>query len=165
MGMHENLGVFQDAADIIDADGYSTKFIDMAAVIPKLGVGAHAPMLCIRMVIPSTTAADTLAIEFRQSASVDVDTDGGVLNGTVITVFMPFCAAAGAEIRADDARCAAGVWMWRAPLPYGVNLRYAQLYWQNATHTGHFHVDAWLEDAAESNFRGSQVLVSPVGNP
>ena len=174
MGMHDNLGVFQDAADVIDAAGYSTKFIDIGSLISDgaskalpsdLGVGAHAPMLCIRMATTSGTAADTISIELRQSDTVTADTDAATLNGTVTTVFMPFCTAAGAEVRADNARAITGAWMFRGSLPYEVNQRYIQLYFNNTATTGHFHLDAWLEDGAKSTFRGSQVIVSPVGNP
>jgi hypothetical protein len=165
MGAHDNLGVFSDAQSITAA-GYSTKFIDMGVASPKLGVGAHAPMLCIKTNTAPTQATDTLSIEVRMSATVTADTDGGTLNGTIKYVFMPLCGAAGAEVLASDARLAtAGSWIWRAALPYELNLRYVQLYYNNTVTNGAFVIDAWLEDAAPSDFRGSQVLTSPVGNP
>jgi len=166
MGLYSNLGVFSDAQAISADDTASTKFIDMAAVKPGLGVGTHAPMLCIRTSVAPTNASDTLSIELQCSATVDADTDGGVLNGTIKVVMMPLVGANGAEVVASDARLAtAGAWIYRGTIPYELNLRYAQLMYRNTTSNGVFTIDAWLSDGAESDFRGSQVLTSPVGNP
>lgn len=164
MGAHTNLGVFQDASDVIDASGLSANMLDLGAVISRLGVGSQAPFLCIRMHISSTTDADTLSIEVRMSATQDSDD----LSGTITTVFAPYCGplkTADGEIAANHARSLAGKWLYRAPLPYEVNQRYVQLYFNNSATTGHFHLDAWLSEGPPSDFRGSQILVSDVGNP
>ncbi len=161
MGAHEILGVFQDALTEIDAAGLSENMINLAVTKPQIGVGQHAPMLCIRSVIPSTTDADTISIELQGSATES----GDDLSGTIKTYFMPFSDAVGAEVRADDDELAAGEWLYRGPLPFGIDLQYLQLYFNNSASTGHFHIDAWLEDVPASDFRGAQVLFSDVGQP
>ena len=169
MGAHEVLGVLHTKATLITAGGeYSVNFIDLAQTVPKIGVGQHAPYLCIRTAIAPTAPTDTLSIELRVSAT----NDGTDLNGTVKTVMMPLAdialdGAAGVnEVLASDARLAtAGAWVYRGQLPYGVNLRYMQLYFNQATHAGDIALDAWLEDAPASDFRGSQVIKSNVGQP
>lgn len=158
--MHENLGIFSDA-QAIAAPAYSTNFIDLGVTKPQIGVGQHAPWLCIKTNTAPTQAADTLSIELRMSATNDATN----LNGTINYVMMPLCGAAGAEVLASDARLAtAGAWIFRGQLPYEVNLRYIQLYYNNTTSNGTFTIDAWLEDGPPSDF-GNQVLTSPVGNP
>ncbi len=161
MGAYSNLGIFQDALTEIDASGLSENMIDLGVTVPKIGVGQHAPYLCIRSVTPSTTAADTLSIELQCSATQS----GSDLSGTIKTVSMVFSDAVGAQVRADDAELAAGAWLYRGQLPYGVDLRYVQLYFNNSATTGHFHLDAWLSDTPASDFRGSQVIKSDVGQP
>lgn len=164
MGAHSNLGIFQLAATEMDAAGLSENMIDMDQVINKIGVGQHAPFLCIRMHITSETDADTLAIELRMSATES----GDDLSGTITTVFAPFCGnlqSSNGEIAANHARSASGQYLYRAPLPYELTQRYVQLYFQNAAATGHYHIDAWLSDGPPSDFRGSQILFSDVGQP
>lgn len=161
MGAHSNLGIFQDAATEITTTGLSENMIDMDQVINKIGVGSHAPYLCIRMHITSATDADTLSIELQCSATES----GDDLSVSIKTVMIVFCAATGAEIRADNARSASGKWLYRAPLPFECDLRYVQLYFNNAGDTGHYHIDAYLSDGPPSDFRGSQKLTSDVGQP
>lgn len=161
MGAYDVLGVFQLAATEIDASGLSENMIDLGVTKPQIGVGQHAPVLCIKSVIPSETDADTISIELQGSAT-ESSSD---LSATIKTYFMPFSDAAGAEVRADDPELAAGKWLYRGPLPFGVNLRYLQLYFNNGASTGHFHIDAWLEDVPASDFRGAQKLFSNVGLP
>lgn len=160
MGAHDNLGVYSDAQAITDA-AYSTNFIDHGVTKPQLGVGSKRPVLCIRTNTAPTQAADTLSIELRKSAT----NDGTNLNGTVTTVNMPLVGAAGAEVVASDARLAtAGAWICRLPLPFELDQRYSQLYYNNTTSNGTFVVDAWLEYEPASD-HGVQVIASPVGNP
>ncbi len=167
MGAHENLGVLQLAATVISAARFSTNFIDMAAVKPQLGVGQHAPHLCIRTAVAPTDAADSLSIEILNSAT----NDGTDLDGTVKSVGMALAGVTNAgsgvnEVIATDERLAtAGEWIYRAPLPYGLDLRYLQLYFNNTISNGQFAIDAWLEDVPASDFRGAQVLFSNVGQP
>lgn len=165
MGMHENLGVFCDAQEISVNGTWSTGAIDTAQAKNNLGVGAHAPVLCIRTAIAPTQAGDTLAIELRTSTTLNISSPTApYLSGTVKNMFT-ICATALAELSAAEARFAtAGAWIIRIPLPYDL-LRYVQLYFLNGTSVGVFTLDAWLEDAVQSDFRGSQVLNSPVGNP
>ena len=165
MGMHENLGVFCDAQAISANGTWSTGAIDTGVVKSQLGVGAYAPVLCIRTAVAPTQAGDTLAIELRTSATLNIDSPTApYLSGTIKNMFT-ICATALAELSAAEARFAtAGAWIIRIPLPYDL-LRYIQLYFLNGTSVGVFTIDGWLEDGAPSDFRGSQVLTSPVGNP
>ena len=160
MGAHENLGVFSDAQAVI-APAYSSNFIDLGITTPQIGVGQNAPYLCIRTAVAPTEVADTLSIEVRCSAT----NSGTTLNGTIKYIFMPLAGAAGAEVLASDAKLAtAGAWIYRGQLPYEVDLRYIQLYFNNTVTNGTFTIDAWLSDGPASDF-GKQVLSSPVGNP
>jgi len=169
MGMYSNLGTLHTADTAITAGGeYSENFIDLAVAAPKIGVGQHAPYLCIRTAAVPTSLTDTLSIELRASAT----NDGTDLNGTPKTIMMPLADIAGGggagvnEVLASDARLAtAGAWVYRGQIPYEVDLRYIQLYFNQATHAGDISLDAWLSDGPASTFRGSQVLTSPVGNP
>lgn len=167
MGAHDILGLLTaDGGDVIAAAGYSDNFIDLVEAIPKIGVGQHSPMLCIRSVLGSGADSDSLSIELRVSAT----NDGTDLDGTPKTVMMPLAGiASGAgenEVLGSDARLkTAGEWIFRGQLPYGVNLRYMQLYFNNSTSAQTFKIEAWLEDAAASDFRGSQVLFSGVSQP
>ena len=68
MGAHENLGVLCDAQAISADATASENTIDLAQTTPKLGVGQHAPYLCIRTAVAPTDAADTLAIELQSDA-------------------------------------------------------------------------------------------------
>ena len=159
MGAFSNLGEFSDS-EVIAAAGYSENFIDFAKVIPQIGVGKRL-MLCIRTDVAPTDGADTLGIECRVSAT----NDGTDLNGTPKTVFSPLAGLADIEVVETDARLAtAGAWIYRGPLPYGVDLRYGQLYYNNTTSNGQFQISAWLEDRAPSDM-DKQVTVSPVGQP
>lgn len=172
MGAYSNLGVFHTAATLITAGGeYSANFIDLAAAVPKIGVGQHAPYLCIRTAVAPTALTDTLSIELRASSG----NNGTVLDnseGDLKTIMMPLADIAGAgaagvnEVLASDARLAtAGAWVFRGQLPYEVDLRYLQLYFNQATHAGNIALDCWLSDGPASDFRGSQVLNSNVGQP
>lgn len=170
MGMHENLGVFEDSSVTttgIAATRASTNYIDMVAVKSKMGVGAHPPMLCIRTAAAPSDATDTLSIELQchEDASFGAGTPATTEDYT--KVFMLLSGPAGAELHADvDSRLkTAGAWIYRGPLPYECDERYVQLYYNNTASSGRFLIDAWLEDGAPSDFRGSQVLTSPVGNP
>lgn len=159
MGAHSNLGVFSDAQEITAAAA-STHTIDMAVTNPQFGVG-HPIYLCIRTAVAPTNTADTLSIEVQLDADDGAGDPAGVW-GTV--AFMPLCGAAGAEIAGTDARLlTAGAWIWRAPLPYEINIRHMRLYYNNTTSNGTITIDAWLEDVPTSD--RVQVAVSPVGNP
>ena len=167
MGAHEILGVLQLSATTITVARFSTNFIDMAVVKPQLGVGQHSPHLCIKTAVAPTDAADSLSIEILCSAT----NDGSDLNGTVKSVGMALAGVTNAgsgvnEVIATDARLAtAGEWIHRSPLPYGLDLRYLQLYFNNTISGGAFAIDAWLEDVPASDFRGAQILFSNVGQP
>ncbi len=168
MGAYDVLGQFTaDGGDTISAAGFSDNFIDMAVTKPQLGVGQHVPHLCIRTNTAPTDPADSLSIELQASAT----NNGTDLNGTIKTVMMALAGVANAgsgvnEVIATDARLAtAGAWIYRGPLPYGLDLRYVQLYFNNTISGGDFVIDAWLEDVPASDFRGSQKLFSDVGQP
>ena len=155
--MHENLGIFSDAQEISADDTESTNYIDLGVTKPQIGVGQHAPWLCIKTNTAPTQAGDTLSIELQN------DADDAFSDPTV--VMMPLVGENGAEISAADARLAtAGAWIFRGQLPYEVDERYLRLMYRNTTSTGVFTIDAWLEDGPPSDF-GVQVLTSPVGNP
>lgn len=166
MGAYSNLGDLS-TAQVVNADVYSEYYIDMAVTIPKLGVGQHAPYLCIRTAVIPTDLADSLSIEVRCSGSINA----GDLDGAIKTSFMALAGVANAggginEVIANDARLAtAGAWIFQGPLPYQVNLRYLQLYYNNTIDNGQFVIDAWLNDGPASEFRGSQVIKSTVGQP
>ena len=164
MGAHDALGVFSDAQSIAAAAA-STNTVDLEQSSPKIGVGQHAPYLCIRSAaVPSVAAlTDTLSIEFQ----TDADDGAGAPAGTWTNVaFMPLTGAAGAEVLASDARLAtAGAWIFRGQLPYDITNRHVRLYYNNTTSVGTFTIDAWLSDGPASTFRGSQVIYSNVGNP
>ena len=162
MGMYSNLGVFSDAQDIAAA-GASTNTIDLKQTYPKIGVGQHAPYLCVRLADPSTTEADSMSIELQCDADDGAGEPAGVW-GTVVMMFC--CAATGAEITGTDARLStAGAWIFRGQLPYDIAARHIRLYYNNTASTEIITIDAWLSDGPNSTFRGSQVLTSPVGNP
>lgn len=173
MGAHEVLGVFHTKDTLITAGSgeYSANFIDLGVISPKkprIGIGQHTPFLCIRTAIDPTQLADSLSIELRASAQNDT-TD---LSGTPVTVMMPLADIAGNagkgvnEVLCSDTRLAtAGAWVYRGQLPYGINLRYLQLFFNQATHTGNIALDAWLSDGPPTDFRGSQVVKSNVGQP
>lgn len=159
MGAFTNLGEYSDS-EVIAAAGYSENFIDHAKTTPQIGVGKRL-MLCIRTDVAPTDAGDSLGIELRASAT----NDGTDLNGTVKTVFSPLAGNAATEVAATDDRLAlAGAWILRIPLPYELDLRYSQLYYNNTTSNGQFQVSAWLEDRAPSD-TDKQVVQSPVGQP
>ena len=166
MGAYDILGVFSDNENIAAA-AYSENFIDLGVTSPKIGVGQHAPYLCIRTAV-AATSTDSFSIELRASAT----NDGTDLDGTVKTIMMPLAGVANAgsgvnEVLGSDARLsAAGAWIYRGPIPYETDLRYLQLYYNNTITDGNtWYVDAWLSDGPNSTFRGSQVLFSTVGQP
>lgn len=168
MGAYEILGQFTaDGGDTIDVAGYSDNFIDLGVTKPRIGVGPHAPFLCIRTHTAPTNSSDSLSIELLCSA-----TNGGTdLSGDIKSAGMVLAGVTNAgsgvnEVIATDERLsAAGAWIYRGPLPYGVDLRYVQLYFNNTITGGQFVIDAWLEDVPASDFRGSQKLFSDVGQP
>lgn len=163
MGAHSNLGVFSDAQEITQA-GFSSNMIDMAVTNPQFGVG-HPIHLCIRTNTAPTQAGDSLSIELQTSATES----GDDLSGTIKTIMMPLAGVINAgsgvnEVIATDARLLlAGAWIYRGALPYGVNQRYLQLYYNQTITSGKFTIDAWLEDVPASD--RVQVAVSPVGTP
>jgi len=162
MGAHSTLAVFSDAQDVSD-DAASTNTIDLGQTSPKIGVGQHAPYLCVRLNDPSTTEADSLSIELQ----TDADDGAGAPVGTWTDVAMMFCCAAtGAEITGTDARLAtAGAWIFVGQLPYTITNRHIRLYYNNTASTEIITVDAYLSDGPPSVFRGSQTLFSNVGQP
>ena len=164
MGAHEILGVLSDAQAISANATASTNTIDLGQTTPKIGVGQHAPFLCIRTAVaPTAVSADTLAIELQS----DADDGAGAPVGTWTHVVMnPLIGPALAEVDQGDARLAtAGAWIFRGQLPYDIKYRHIRLVYRNGTSVGVFTIDAWLSDGPASDFRGSQVLFSTVGQP
>jgi hypothetical protein len=163
MGAHSNLGVFSDFQEI-DAATLSDNMIDMAVTNPQFGVG-HPIHLCIRTSVAPTNTADSLSIELQTSATQS----GDDLSGTIKTIMMPLAGVINAgsgvnEVIGTDSRLLlAGAWIYRGALPYGLNQRYLQLYYNQTITNGTFTIDAWLEDVPQSD--RVQVAVSPVGNP
>ncbi len=163
MGAHETLGIFSDAQEISADDTASSNTIDMAQTVPKIGVGQHAPYLCIRTAVAPTQTGDTLAIELQSDAD---DAAGAPAGSWDVQVFSPLIGANGAEIAGTDARLlTAGAWIYRGQLPYDLFQRHIRLMYRNTTSSGVFTIDAWLSDGPASDFRGSQELFSDVGQP
>lgn len=163
MGAHSNLGVFSDVQSISSDNTASTDTIDLAQTVPKIGVGQHSPYLCIRTAVAPTQSGDTLAIELQSDAD---DGAGAPAGSWDIQVFSPLVGADGAEIAATDPRLAtAGAWIYRGQLPYDLFQRHIRLMYRQSTSSGIFKIDAWLEDGPASDFRGSQVIKSNVGQP
>lgn len=166
MGAYSNLGDLS-TAQAIAAAAYSEYMLDLVNTKPRLGVGQHAPFLCIRTSVAPTDVADSLSIEILCSATES----GGSLSGTIKSAGMALAGVTNAgsgvnEVIATDARLAtAGAWIFQGQLPYGVDLRYLQLYYNQTITNGTFTIDAWLNDGPASEFRGSQKIVSNVGNP
>lgn len=171
MGAHSNLGVFEDYSVTtggITQPRASTNYIDTAVTKPKLGIGQHAPYLCIRTAVAPSDPTDTLSIELQ------CHDDSGFGSGTPATTY-DYAKAwtvfggpkATNELHADvDLRLTvAGAWIYRGQLPYECDEQYIQLYYNNAASGGAFFIDAWLSDSPASDFRGSQVLFSNVGQP
>lgn len=158
MGAHDTIGVFSDY-QTINADEASTHSLDMAVTDPQFGVG-HPIFLCIRTALAPTNTSATLSIELQ----LDDDNESGAPSGSWdVVAFCPLMGKAGAEVAGTDARLLkAGAWIFRGPLPYGINKRHMQLYY-NWTATGNFTIDAWLEDVPQSD--RNQVARSNVGNP
>ena len=162
MGMYSNLGVFSDNQEVDGGGEASTNTIDLHATNPRIGVGQHAPYLCIRCGTESTTEADSISIELQS----DADDGAGAPVGTwTQTDMMVCCGATGAEVTGTDDRLTTGAWVFRGQLPYDIKYRHIRLYYNNTAHTAAYYFDAWLSDGPNSTFRGSQVLTSPVGNP
>lgn len=163
MGAHETLGIFSDAQQISADNTASTNTIDLAQTIPKIGVGQHAPYLCIRTSVAASDAADTFAIELQSDAD---DGAGAPAGSWDRQVFSPLVGADGAEISMADSRLATtGAWIYRAKLPYDLFQRHIRLMFRQSTSNGTISIDAWLSDGPASDFRGSQVLFSNVGQP
>lgn len=165
MGAYSNLGDLS-TAQVINGAAYSEFMLDLVNTKPKLGVGQHAPFLCIRTNTAPTDTSDSLSIELFCSATES----GSSLSGTIKSAGMVLAGLTNAsgvnEVIATDARLAtAGAWIFQGQLPYGVDLRYMQLYYNNSITTGVFTIDAWLNDGPASEFRGSQVIKSNVGQP
>ena len=167
MGAHENLGVFEDSSVTtagIAAARESTNTIDLGQAQPAIGVGQNAPYLCIRTAAAPTTAADSISIELQ----ADADDGDGSPTGTwthVVMVPLTLVLASGEVIATDDRLATAGAWVFRGQLPYDIPYRHIRLYYNNTISNGRFLLDAWLEDVPASDFRSSQVLFSPVGQP
>ncbi len=164
MGAHEILGVLCDVQQI-DADNTpSANTIDLGQTVPKIGVGQHAPYLCIRTAVaPTAVSNDTLAIELQSDADDGLGEPAGSWD---VQVFSPLVGANGVEINQSDSRLAtAGAWIYRGQLPYDIFQRHIRLMFRNTTTVGLFTIDAWLEDGPASDFRGSQVIKSTVGQP
>ena len=166
MGAYSNLGDLS-TAQVITQAAFSEFMLDLANITPRLGVGQHAQYICVRTSVAPTNSADSLSIELLCSATES----GGSLNGTIKSAGMLLAGVTNAgsgvnEVIATDARLAtAGAWIYQGPIPYGVDLRYVQLYYNNTITGGQFVIDAWLNDGPASTFRGSQVIKSGVGNP
>ncbi len=165
MGAYSNLGDLS-TAQVISGAAYSEFMLDLVNTIPKLGVGQHAPFLCIRVNTDPTNSSDSLSIELLCSATES----GGSLSATIKSAGMVLAGVTNAsgvnEVIATDARLAtAGAWIFQGQLPYGLNLRYMQLYYNNSISGGQMVIDAWLNDGPASEFRGSQIINSNVGNP
>ena len=170
MGSHSNLGVFEDysvvTAGIIAARA-STNYVDMVSVKSQMGVGSHAPFLCIRTAVAPTFATDTLSIELQCHEDITFGAGTPATTYDYTKVWTILGGPAGAELHADvDLRLTtAGAWIYRGQLPYECDERYVRLYYNQTATDGAFYIDAWLSDGPPSDFRGSQVLTSPVGNP
>ncbi len=165
MGAHEILGIFSDDQDISSDNTPSTNTIDLVQTVPKIGVGSHSPYLSIRTnnIDNLAVSADTLAIELQSDAD---DGAGAPAGSWDVQVFSPLVGADGAEIDQSDARLAtAGAWIYRGKLPYDLFQRHIRLMYRQSTSAGIFAIDAWLSDGPASDFRGSQVLFSNVGQP
>ncbi len=158
MGAHEIIGVFSDS-QTINTDEASSNTIDMAVTNPQFGVG-HPIFLCIRSEIVPTNEGDDMSIELQ----LDDDNGSGAPESVWdICAFMPLAGIAGVQVDSTDERLATiGAWIYRGPLPYGINKRHMRLYY-NFTGSGTFQVSAWLEDIPQSD--RIQVAQSNVGNP
>ena len=170
MGAHETLGVFESYADVstgITAARASTNYIDLAETKPQIGVGAHAPYLCIRTALAPSVATDTLSIELQCHEDASFGAGTPATTEDYAKVWTIFGGPAGAELHADvDSRLTtAGAWIYRCQLPYGCDERYVRLYYNQTATSGAFYIDAWLEDAPASDFRGAQAINSNVGQP
>ena len=165
MGAHETLGKFTASGgqSISADDTASSNTIDLAQTTPKIGVGEHAPYLCIRTNTAPTNTGDTLSIELQSDAD---DGLGAPVGTWTHVVMMPLVGVNGAEIAGtDDRLLLAGAWIFRGQLPYDIKNRHIRLMFRNTTSNGVFVIDAWLEDGPASDFRGSQELFSDVGQP
>ncbi len=163
MGAHETLGVLCDAQQISADATASSNTLDLVKTVPKIGVGQHAPYLCIRTAVAASAPSDTLSIEVQTDAD---DGAGAPAGSWDIQVFSPLVGASGAEISMADPRLdTAGKWIWRAPLPYDLFQRHMRLLFRMGTSAGTISIDAWLSDGPASDFRGSQTLFSNVGQP
>lgn len=167
MGAHEVLGKFSSSQEITADDTASTNTIDLAQTTPKIGVGQHAPYLCIRVAVVPDAAAiagpDSLSIELQSDAD---DGAGDPVGTWTHVVMMPLVGVNGAEVALPDARLlTAGAWIFRGQLPYDIKNRHIRLMYRNTTSDGTQTIDAWLEDVPASDFRGSQVINSNVGQP
>jgi len=139
----------------------------MGVTKPQLGVGQHAPYLCIRTAVAPTVATDTLSIELQchEDSSFGAGTPTTTEDYTKVWTLLG--GPAGAELHADvDSRLTtAGAWIYRGPLPYECDERYVRLYYNQTATDGVFTIDAWLSDGPPSDFRGAQVLFSDVTTP
>ena len=170
MGAHSNLGVFEDYSAVtagIVAARASTNYVDTGITKPQLGVGKHAPYLCIRTAKAPSVAGDTLSIELQchEDSSFGAGSPGSTEDYAKVWTILG--GPAGIELHADvDTRLTvAGAWIYRGQLPFECDERYIQLYYNQTATSGAFYIDAWLSDTPTSDFRGSQVLFSDVGQP
>lgn len=170
MGAHSNLGVFEDYSAVtagITQARASTNDIDMVKVLHSMGAGQHAPYLCIRTAKAPSDATDTLSIELQCHEDRTFDA-GNITSAYDYTkVWTVLGGPIAAELHADvDLRLTvAGAWIYRGTLPYECDERYVRLYYNQTANSGAFYIDAWLSDGPPTTFRGSQVIVSDVGQP
>ena len=169
MGAHEVLGILENSSVTttgVTASRESTDIINLAEVTSKISVGQHAPFLCIRTASAPTDPTDTLSIELRCHEDDTFAAGDPANTEDYARAWMIFAGVTGGELHSDvDSRLtAAGAWIYRAPLPFECNEQYISLYY-NMTGGGRFLFDAWLSDGPPSDFRGSQVLFSNVGQP
>ena len=170
MGAHEVLGILENSSVTttgVTASRESTDIINLAEVTSKISVGQHAPFLCIRTAAAPSVGTAELSIELRCHEDDSFGAGSPTSTEDYARAWMIFAGPTGAELHADvDSRLkTAGAWIYRAPLPFECNERYISLYYNNSASGGRFLFDAWLSDGPPSDFRGSQVLFSNVGQP
>lgn len=164
MGAYSNLGDLS-TAQVISGAAHSEFYIDMANVKPRLGIGQHAPFLCIRMVTTSTDTADSLSIELWVAATISGDELENPVSAGMVLAGITNASGVNEVIATDSRISKAGAWIFQGQLPYGCNLRYLALYYNNTISGNQFVIDAWLNDGPASIFRGSQKIYSNVGTP
>ncbi len=170
MGAHSNLGVLEDYSAVtagITQARASTNYIDMGVLKPQIGVGQHAPYLCIRTAVAPSDATDTLSIELQchEDSSFGAGTPASLHDYAKVWTVLGGPVAAELHADVDLRLTVAGAWIYRGQLPYECDERYVQLYYNQTATGGAFFIDAWLSDGPPSDFRGSQKIYSDVGQP